>query len=251
MEKCPHFLENHPGSCLMLGKNHLESCLISGICVPSCSCIWLRSLSCWTPPEMEYWARWTICMLWYSCYLTAKQFKGRNIIVFEDGQKLIAVPLLLHIFPGIVLIPYKPLGMGKIQGVGGTQSCTEQERLPWLSGHTECIKLWEWNFLVRCEFSTVIQGTDLCNVFMCSNVPGSWRGAGSVCVFPRPRADIQKKGKSAPLIIQTGVLWAQNSSQEVNVCKKQHHGIFLHCQLGLCCVPAQLLLQAWACSVKL
>lgn len=127
MEKCPHFLENHPGSCLMLGKNHLESCLISGICVPSCSCIWLRSLSCWTPPEMEYWARWTICMLWYGCYLTAKQFKGRNIIVFEDGWKLIAVPLLLHIFPGIVLIPYKPLGMGKIQ----IRMCGRDTELHW------------------------------------------------------------------------------------------------------------------------
>lgn len=35
------------------------------------------------------------------------------------------------------------------------------------------------------------------------------------------RADIQKKkkGKSAPLDLQTGGFWAQNSSQEVYVCK--------------------------------
>lgn len=46
-------------------------------------------------------------MMWYSCYLTAKQLKGRNIVVFEDGGKLMALhaPLLLCIFPGIVLIP--------------------------------------------------------------------------------------------------------------------------------------------------
>lgn len=38
-------------------------------------------------------------------------------------------------------------------------------------------------------------------------------------VFPRLIADVQKKGKPAYLNIHTGVLWAQNGSQETDVCK--------------------------------
>lgn len=92
----------------------------------------------------------------------------------------------------------------------------------------------------------LVQHRFVCAMFSCAAVfqeVGGGQGV-CVCVFPRPRADIQKKGKSTPLDIQAGVLWAQNSSQEVHVGKKQHHEIFLHCQLGLCCVPAELLLQA-------
>lgn len=46
-----------------------------------------------------------------------------------------------------------------------------------------------------------------------------WGEGKSVFVFPRLTADIQKKGKPASLNIQTGVLWAQNSSQEIHVCE--------------------------------
>lgn len=58
-----------------------------------------------------------------------------------------------------------------------------------------------------------------CAMFSCAAMFQEAGGAGGVCVFPRLRADIQKKGKSAPLDIQTGGFWAQNSSQEVHVCK--------------------------------
>lgn len=39
------------------------------------------------------------------------------------------------------------------------------------------------------------------------------------CIFPRLPADMQKKGKPASVCIQTGALWAQSSSEEIQVCK--------------------------------
>lgn len=176
MEKCPHFLENHPGSCLMLGKKHLESCLISGICVPSCCCIWLSSLSCWTPPEMEYWACWTICML---CYLTAKQFKGRNMIVFWDGES----ELLGLCFSGI---------------------CVNSVWAAW-GGEDSDYSVWKgelhWAGMApqnseneNSGLSVGIQGPHLCNVFMFTSIPGSWGEARIVFVFPRLNSASRRKG---------------------------------------------------------
>lgn len=58
---------------------------------------------------------------------------------------------------------------------------------------------------------------------------------GSVFVFPRLIADIQKKGKPAFPNTHSGGLWVRDSSEEMHVCKSSAE-IFLYC---------------WLCAVQL
>lgn len=58
---------------------------------------------------------------------------------------------------------------------------------------------------------------------------------GSMFVFPRLIADIQKKGKPAFPNTHSGGLWVRDSSEEMHVCKSSAE-IFLYC---------------WLCAVQL
>lgn len=75
-----------------------------------------------------------------------------------------------------------------------------------------CTKLWEWNFWVSCYLTIVMQGTDLCNVFMCSNIPGCWGGAGSVCLYSQGWELISRKEGSLPLLTSKLVVFGHRTA---------------------------------------
>lgn len=83
-----------------------------------------------------------------------------------------------------------------------------------------CIKSWEWDFWVRCKLSIVIQGTDLCNVFMFQEI-----GEARECVCI-PEAESwhpekkKKKGSLPPFRIQTGGLGHRTAHRKFMFAKR-------------------------------
>lgn len=111
MQKCMRFLENVPGSCLVLGKNYLRSCIIlgRGLCmcpqVPHAFYSEVSAVGHSQKCNIELGGPFAWCStvaIWQQSNL-----KEEILLSFEDGWKLIALhaPLLLCVFPGIVLIP--------------------------------------------------------------------------------------------------------------------------------------------------
>lgn len=112
-----------------------------------------------------------------------------------------------------------------------------------------CTKLWEWNFWVSCYLTIVMQGTDLCNVFMCSNIPGCWGGQGVCVCIPKGESWYPEKREVCPSWHPNWWVLGTEQLTGSSCLQKQHHEVFLCCQLDLCYIPAQPSLQA--CSVKL